>query len=586
MGEFSIDFDAEKCYNNSVKHYILEVTMNRKTLQKKIILSLCIGVGFTALSYYFMLPAINVYDTGFWFYLSAVILSFSIPFLFKKNGEGTNNQGFKIINMNGKAVTRKLNKVTAVLVLIPVAVVILGSVFSSQIFNARQYASIISVKEAVFKDDMKETDSVTNIALMDSASAELIGKNTMGKLADNISQYEIGVRYTQINYKNNPKKVNNLEYADFFRWLNNKEKGIPGYVMVDPVDSKANSAEYIEFEKPLKYVDSAYFGEDLMRKLRFEYPTKIFDFVTFEIDDEGNPYYIVSCLTARIGLFGAMDVNEVIIFDPSTGESQLYAVEDTPSWVDTVYSGNLAVEKYNWYGMLSGGYFNSIINKVGCKQTTDDYGYITIEDDVWYFTGVTSVTADESNIGFIISNARTGEYIYYAVAGAEEYSAMNAAQGQVQNMGYKASFPSLVNISGEATYIMVLKDDNGYVKQFALVNVENVNIVAIGESQREAIENYRALLKKNGVVTTPENPELDGEIKSTTVTVIAIRDVVIGGETYVYITADDGYVYKCSVAENEAIILVDVGDFIKIDYVETDVLEIRLIQKFYTEFDQ
>ena len=558
--------------------------MDKKKLKRKILISLCLGVVFTAVSYYILLPAINIHDVGFWFYLAAVIFSFAVPFMFNGGDSKVvyDNQKVKIINFGGKRSSKKVSVVPIVLVVIPIAVVIVGSLLSSQVFNAKRYASVVNIREAVFEEDMKETDEITNIALMDSASAELIGKNTMGKLADNISQYEIGLRYTQINFKNNPKKINNLEYADFFRWINNKEKGIPGYVMVDPVDSKANSAEYIEFEKPLKYVDSAFFGEDLMRKLRFEYPTKIFDFVTFEIDDEGKPYYIVSCMKAKIGLFGAMDVNEVIIFDPATGASQLYAVEDTPAWVDTVYSGDLAVQKYNWNGMLSGGFFNSIFAKVGCKQTTDDYGYITIEDDVWYFTGVTSVTADESNIGFIISDARTGEYIYYAVAGAEEYSAMNAAQGQVQNMGYKASFPSLVNISGKATYIMVLKDNNGYVKQFALVNVENVNIVAIGDTQEDAIANYRELLTKNGVVTPPSNsdPEPEVDVKNATVTVVGLRDVVVGGETYVYITADDGNVYKSSVAGNEAIILVGIGDKLAIEYLETDVASIRAIRTF------
>ena len=562
--------------------------MDKKALKKKILISLCLGIGFTAISYYLMLPAINIYDVGFWFYLAAVIFSFSVPFLFRRGGTVVNDKPrkIKIVNVGGKEVHGKLNFVPIILIAIPVAVVLVGSLLSSQVFNAKRYASVVNIREAVFEEDMKEADEITNIALMDSASAELIGKNTMGKLADNISQYEIGYRYTQINFRNNPKKVNNLEYADFFRWMNNRDRGIPGYVMVDPVDSKANSAEYIEFEKPLKYVESAYFNDDLMRKLRFEYPTKIFDFVTFEIDDEGKPYYIVSCMKAKIGLFGAMDVNEVIIFDPSTGESQLYAVEDTPAWVDTVYSGDLAVQKYNWHGMLSGGFFNSIINKVGCKQTTDDYGYITIEDDVWYFTGVTSVTADESNIGFIISNARTGEYIYYAVAGAEEYSAMNAAQGQVQNMGYKASFPSLVNISGEATYIMVLKDNNGYVKQFALVNVENVNIVAIGDTQEEAIKNYRELLVKNGVVTPPANndPEPEDEAVGAAITVYGLRDIVIGGETYVYITTSDGNIYKCRVADNEKIITIDIGDILTIKYIETDVegvFEIIWFDKLY-----
>ena len=256
-----------------------------------------------------------------------------------------------------------------------------------------------------------------------------------------------------------------------------------------------------------------------MRKLRFSYPTKIFDgFMSFEIDEDGNPYFIISCLEPKIFPFGAMDVSEVIIFDPCTGESEIYAVEDAPEWVDAVFSGDLAEQKYNWHGTLSGGFWNSIIGNKDCKQTTDDYGYIVIGDDVWYFTGVTSVTSDESNIGFIISNARTGEYKYYPVVGAEEYSAMRAAEGEVQEKGYVASFPSLINVKGQATYIMVLKDAGGLVKLYALVNVEQYGIVATGSTQAEAMKAYKALLVQNGIIKDeneplPEIPEVEvGEI--------------------------------------------------------------------------
>ena len=95
---------------------------------------------------------------------------------------------------------------------------------------------------------------------------------------------------------------------------------------------------------------------------------------------------------------------------------------------------------------------------------------------MWYFTGVTSVNEDESNIGFILTNARTGEYKFYPVIGAEEYSAMHAAEGEVQEKGYQASFPSLINVGGQATYIMVLKDSGGLVKLYALVNVEKYSM--------------------------------------------------------------------------------------------------------------
>ena len=470
------------------------------TKKGKIILSVVSGILFTAISFYIALPPINPMAPEFWSYLMFVIASFAYPFILKSD------DGVNVVNKSGKVRKypkinfnrRRLNKITLLIIVAPMIILILGGIISSEVFNARKYASVIEVEEAVFAEDMKESDEVTNIALMDSDSARYLGNKTLGKVSHMVSQYVVSENYTQINYKYTPKKVANLEHADFFKWFANMEEGVPGYVMVDPVN---NSAEYMALKKPLKYVESAYFGDDLMRKLRFDYPTKIFDdFISFEVDDEGNPYYIITCLKPKVFPFGAMDVCEAVIFDPCTGESELYAVEDVPAWVDAVYSGDLAEQKYNWFGTLSGGFINSIIGNKDCKQTTDDYGYIVIGDDVWYFTGVTSVTSDESNIGFIISNARTGEYKYYPVVGAEEYGAMHAAEGIVQEKGYTASFPSLVNVSGQATYIMVLKDASGYVRLYALVNVEHPSIVATAPNQPEAMKAYKELLVENEIV--------------------------------------------------------------------------------------
>jgi hypothetical protein len=536
---------------------------------KKIIISVILGTVATALAFYITLPAINIHSTEFWTFLAFSILCYSLPFLFKKKENAAKIKGELNISF-------KMAKLPIILVAIPVVVMIIGGLFSSEVFNAKKYASVITVTEAVFKDDMKETDEVTNIALMDGASAQAIGNRTLGALSDVVSQYEIGERYTQINYKGAPKKVANLEYADFFKWMSNRDSGVPGYVMVDPVKS---SAEYVKLEKPLKYVPSGYFGDNLIRKLRFDYPTKIFDFISYEIDEEGKPHYIVSCLDANVFLFGAMDVKEVIIFDPCTGESDLYEnISDVPAWVDAVYSGDLAEQKYNWHGMLSGGFINSIVGNKNCKQTTDDYGYIVIGDDVWYFTGVTSVTSDESNIGFIISNARTGEYKYYPVVGAEEYSAMSAAEGEVQEKNYEASFPSLINVSGEATYIMVLKSQSGIVELYALVNVENYSIVATGETQAEAMRAYKKLLRSNGVVD--KEPTTDTQNKSVTIEVVSVRDVVVGGVTVTYIEGQDGIMYKGSIEDNESIVRIGVGDNITIFYTETDDYYIREIVEF------
>jgi hypothetical protein len=422
---------------------------------------------------------------------------------------------------------------------------------------------------------MPEADVVSNISRMDTASASILGNRGLGALSNVVSQYNLSADYNQINYQGTPKKVANLEYVDIFRWFNNSANGVPGYVMVDPVH---NDADYIKFKTPMIYVDSAYFGEDLMRKVRFSYPTKIFSSVNFEVDDNGDPYFIISCMKPRVGLFGAMDVNEVIIFNPCDGTSEIYPVSESPAWIDNVYDGDLACQKYDWYGTLSGGFWNSVIGNRDCKMTTDGYGYIVRGDDVWYYTGVTSVTADESNIGFIISNARTGEYKYYPVIGAEEYSAMGAAQGEVQQMRYTASFPSLINVEGEATYIMVLKDENGLVKLYALVNVENYSIVATGDSQTSAKRAYIQELSNRGVIKEEDIPA--PETKTATLTVKAVRLATVAGETVVYITAEDGLVYRGDLSKDESLILVAEGMTLTVDYSDTAIEKIRAIAKW------
>ncbi len=540
--------------------------MKNKKWVKYTIAYIC-AVLLSLLVYYITLPPINIHSVGFWAFLSFLLLVFILPIcLFgeksviidppkkKASKEDLSTEIIQALFRKSKGMSNKKYLLIAV---IPLAVVLVGNILSSTFFNARRYASIITVEEAVFKDDMPESETVTNIALMDSDTAAIVGNRTLGSLSHVVSQYEISPSYTQINYRYTPKKVANLEYAGFFKWLGNRNAGLPGYVMVDPV---SNTAEYKEYTSPARYSESGFFGDDLLRRLRFDYPTKIFGDIKYEVNDEGNPFYIVPCLKPQVSLFGASDVHEVILFDPCTGDSEIYAVNETPAWIDSAFDGYLAMDKYNWKGMYSGGWFNSVIGNKDCKVTTDDFGYIVIGDDVWYFTGVTSVNSDQSNIGFIISNARTGEYKFYPVIGAEEHSAMGAAEGEVQEKGYRASFPALINVKGEATYIMVLKDAGGLVKLYALVNVEQYNLVATGETQEEAFSAYKNLLLSEGILKEEDMPSADG--KSVSFTIDEKDFFTIDGNSYFYFFTElegTSAIFKCSVKNNEALFFLEKG---------------------------
>lgn len=505
------------------------------------------------LYYYFVTPAINIQDFRFWVWIAVTLAIAAFCTMDFKAEKGGRYSG--------------MTRATKPLIWTGVIVVFAGIVMliaSSKLFNAKKYAGLIQIENSDFASDIKESKQINDIALMDTSTAKIIGERAVGSLSDVVSQYEVSNNYSTIDLNGSPMKVASLEYAGFIKYLNNRKSGIPGYVLVDPVKNEAN---YVKTERPIVYSPSAYWGKNLYRHVQMSYPTHIFEGFYLELDNEGNPYYICPVLRSNAGLFGAKDVKGIVICDPCSGATEYHSVGDVPRWVDRVYDGDLACQKYDWYGELSGGYWNSVFGNKGCKKTTDDYGYKVMDGDVWVYTGVTSVNGDESNIGFAMMNLRTGESKYYAVAGAEEYSAMSSAEGQVQHLGYKASFPSLINIGGIPTYIMVLKDNGGLVKMYALVDVEKYNIVATGSTQKEALAAYNKLLAENGL----KNPQsMTDDIPNRQITVKDIKYVNLEDTTYVYITDEKGNVYKQDFAENETLIFIQQGDMINVFYQEND----------------
>lgn len=533
------------------KKKVYSMEQGKKRWGKANLIMLAIVIVLECIFYYIVTPVINFQSLGFWIW---VILTIGLLAITSLNivAEKTENLLIK------SSVTKTLLWIIG----IGIVVFVIGGIGSSKMFSASKYAGLIQIEDGDFAADIKESKEINDIALMDTDTAQIIGERAIGSLSDVVSQYEVSEDYSTIDYNGSPMKVAPLEYAGFIKFMNNKKNGIPGYVLVDPVK---NEAKYVKTEKPIKYSMSAYFNYNLYRHVQMKYPTSIFEGFYFELDNDGNPYYICPVLKSNAGLFGAKDVKGAVICDPCTGSTVYHEVGDIPNWVDRVYDGDLACQKYDWYGELSGGFLNSVFGNKGCKKTTDDYGYKVMDGDVWVYTGVTSVNGDESNIGFVMINLRTGESKYYSIAGAEEYSAMASAEGQVQHLGYKASFPSLINIGGIPTYMMVLKDNGGLVKMYALVDVEKYNIVATGNTQKEALSSYNKLLAENGLKT---GQSLSEDIPNKQIVVKDIKYINIEESTFVYITDETGTVYKQDFAENENLIFIQPGDSITVYYQE------------------
>ena len=524
----------------------------RKPMSKKAIVAIVIlFLIVLGITYYTSLPAFTTMSKKMWETLIVTCIAITMFSYFidraKLNAMGKRTKFFALIS---------------ILVLVVFAG---GAVLSSPIFSASKYANLMEVEDKEFAKDIEETNNIKNIALMDSQSAAVIGQRAIGSLSDVVSQYEVSNDYTQIDLKDKPMKVAPLEYAGLIKWFNNKKLGIPGYVMVDPLE---NEAKYVKLNQGMKYSMSGYLNDYLPRHLRFRYPTAVFQGYYFEIDEEGNPYYVCPVLKAHAGLFGAQDVKGVVICNPCNGNTTYYKVSEIPTWVDHAFDGELMLQKYRWKGLLSGGFINSIIGNKGCKQPTDDYGYRVMDGDVWMFTGVTSLNGDQSNIAFVMMNGRTGKAKYYPVVGCDESSAMSAAEGQVQHLNYTASFPALINISNQPTFIMALKDKSQLVKMYAMVNIEKYNIVATGTSPKEVLAQYREMMSDEGIVE--EDIRKDTEILSKKISIVDVHYITMSGESYVYIKDQDGILYKKKVAEDENILFLSKGDKAEVTYEKGD----------------
>ena len=475
--------------------------------------------------YYVTLPAINIHSSGFWFFLLGAIVVVMVMCVLRRAGREICTCG--VTSMQFSLKDFPAVKWLGILFLVLLAAYGIGTLLSSPVINAKKYQQLMTVESRNFAEDIAEAD-YRSIPLLDKDSAALLGDRKMGSLVDMVSQFEVVDDYTQINYNNVAVRVTPLVYASPVKWLTNQRNGIPAYIRIDMT---TQDTECVMLEEGIRYSKSEYFNRNLYRHLRFHFPTYIFgDQLFFEIDDDGVPYWVCPVKKFNIGLFGGETVGRVVLVNAVTGECTDYAVEDVPTWIDKVYSAELLMQLYDYHGMYQHGFFNSILGQRDCLVTTDGYNYLAIDDDVWVYTGITSVNGDQSNVGFVLMNQRTMETRYYEVEGATELSAMSSAQGQVQNLGYRASFPLLLNIADEPTYFMALKDDAGLVKKYAMVNVQKYQWVAIGDTIEECEKDYKDLLSTNGIVSPSAGEKL--EISGT---IELIAPVVIEGSTHYYI---------------------------------------------------
>ena len=514
-------------------------------------------IGF--LYFYIALPALNFQASEFYGFLGVLCIVYVISIFLLSGGNPDN-----VVRTPKEKAREWLRFVKSrclpvgILFAAVVLVVVVGQIISLPIFRAGAYRELLTVEDGNFAEDITQI-SFDKIPTLDRASAEYLGDRQMGTLSDMVSQFEYSNDSTQINYQGRPVRVAPIDYADLIKWFTNRGKGLPAYVVVDMVTQEAT---VVRLEEGMKYSFSEPLNRNIMRHLRFQYPTYMFDTPQFEIDENGDPWWIAPRVVKTIGLFGGTDIDGAVLCNAITGESYYCARDEIPTWVDNVYTPALIMEQYDYHGTLVNGFINSILGQRGVTVTTEGYNYIALNDDVYVYTGITSANADQSNLGFLLSNQRTKETKFYEAPGATEYAAMDSAQGEVQDLGYTATFPLLLNIAGEPTYFIPLKDANNLVKSYAMVNAAQYQIVTVAATVSQCEQEYIRQLSDKGITQTDDLPQTQASG-----TVAEIRSAVLSGNTYYFIRLEGEEIfYSISAAQNREVVTLNVGDRITVEH--------------------
>ncbi len=551
-----------------------------------------------AVAYYFMLPAINLKELTFYYYVAAVIAIYiALTVLTTK----------AFMKPEYIPYVKKRATVPLAIGLVFALILGIGYLISAPLFRAKTYADIIEVKTENFGEsdhsitNIKSLEDFSSVPMIDKDAALVLANKTLGEL-DKVSQFVIDSNYsTQINYKGNPYRIFPLKYGDFFKWIKNTKEGFPAYVAVNMYTQEAEVVDLSDNNLPnIKVSTGEYLNERLDRVLRFKFPTYMFGTPSLEIDESGHPYWVCERIDKTIGLVGGKDVIGVVLVDACDKDNiTYYSLEEINNnaeiqWIDQIYSEDLLVQQYNYYGKYRSGFINSYIGQTDVMATTQGASCIASGDDVWLYTGVTSVTNDDSIIGFAIINQRTKEAVFQKIAGTTERGAQTSAQGIVSDKGWQATFPILLNLDGEATYFMALKD-NDVVKSYAMVSVERVQDAV--RSEDDANPDLEACLKAyaqkvkastkrvlnidfNAVLPDSLTGGDDSQggstggtatLKTVTGTIVDIRTAVVGGNSIYYIKLDSSNAYySISASDDETVVVLNKGDTVNINFKEAE----------------
>ena len=496
---------------------------------KGIIAVIIIGLLFYFANYY-LLFKINIRYTGIILYVTA-FLYFSIIFFSK----------FSNLNVT------KYFKYAISVVGVTVFVFLFYAIFGGRTyFHANAYSELIDINEDTFDQDV-QTVNVSTLPIVDKQFGEKLGSLLLGSFPGIGSEFETG-EYSDIIYQGEQYLVAPLEYRGIFKWFNNNDVGTPGYIMINKVTAESKLINIRETSgEGMKYTPSAYFNQDLNRYAYMNGMHKYqFEAQYFEIDESGNPYYVLQYSLPTIFINGGRDIAKIAIVNAITGEIGIYDPDEVPNWVESVYPSGLLLTQLNYWGALQDGWLNSIFTQRGVLQSSNGKRTIMNEGELYYFTGLTSAGSDESTIGFVYMNTRTKETKLYKFPGATEQAAMNKVLTLLPQNNISTSFPIPINVNGVPTYFIAIKGEDGRILRYVFMSVQELEVYGIEETKSRA---YTLYLQSLGSSNTDDLNQVIG-------TITEITSYVLDGNTIYWIELDNDELYMINVASFETDVMM------------------------------
>lgn len=430
---------------------------------------------------------------------------------------------------------------------------------SSVLFQVNAFRDQMpELQELDFSTDF-DTVEISQLPIVDESMAKKLADKKLGERPSLGSQVVLGTPTLQ--------QVNGqllwavpTYHSGLFKWLTNME-GTPGYVTVSATNPQ--DVQYVDGYN-IKYQPGAYLWQNLMWYTRFT--AAPFDGLTdysFELDDNGRPYWVVTTYKYLRG-FALPEATGAVVMDCATGESHRYSISDLPDWVDRVQPEDFIMTQLNHKGEYVHGYLN--FSDKDKFRTSPGETILYNDDSCYLFTGLTSVGSDQSSIGFVLVDMVTKEPKLYRISGATEEAAQQSAEGKVQQFGYTAAFPLIVNMNGKPTYFMTLKDTEGLIKQYAYVSVEDYQTVGVGETISEAKLNYDKALRVSPGNQSVGSTTQKQETLSGTVLRIGHETNTAGTVYYLILNEHPNLLFSIQGSLSDELAITHEGDAVEVGY--------------------